>query len=207
MEKQTSSRYSLSFTSGALLMQEALSATPIYTEVQDWSLVREALESGNLLQARTHSSSVRRAREVCHRLAFLSDQEISYFLDTTATERRYLLWIAACRRYPFIGEFAEEVLRERFIVMAGTVNHGDFDSFLRSRALWHEEVANLKESTAKKIRSNIFRMLMDTGMLEADGRIVSPVLTRSFMELLDSRTPSDLRFFPVIVGIMNSKAG
>lgn len=207
MEKQTSSRYSLSFTSGALLMQEALSATPIYSEVQDWSLVREALESGNLLQARTHSSSVRRAREVCHRLAVLSDQEISYFLDTTATERSYLLWIAACHRYPFIGEFAEEVLRERFTVMAGTVNHSDFDSFLRSRALWHEEVANLKESTAKKIRSNIFRMLMDTGMLEADGRIVSPVLTRSFMELLDSRTPSDLRFFPVIVGIMNSKAG
>jgi hypothetical protein len=153
------SRYALSFTSGALLMREALIAAPIYLREHDWVKVRQLIEEDNLLQARTVSTGRRLAREVAQRLAVLTDDELELLVDSTTSERGHLLWAAACRRYDLIGEFAEEVLRERFLLLTPKLAHADFNSFVRSKALWHEEVADLKNSTLHKLRSNIFRML------------------------------------------------
>lgn len=185
-------RYALSFTSGALLVREGLVAAPLYLREHDWSRVRALIEEGNLLQARTRSTGFRLAREVTQRLSVLSDPEIELLIDATSTERGYLMWAAACRRYDLIGEFAEEVLRERFLVLGTSLDHDDFDSFVRGKALWHEEVADLKESTLHKLRSTLFRMLVEAGLLSGDGQIAQAVLSARLADTL----ASDLRFFP-----------
>jgi hypothetical protein len=185
-------RYALSFTSGALLVHEALVAAPLYLRVQDWAKVRELIEEDNLLQARTRSSGFRLAREVAQRLSVLTDAELELLIDATPTERGYLMWAAACRRYDLIGEFAEEVVRERYLVLAPKLDHNDFDSFIRGKALWHEEVANLKDSTLRKLRSTVFRMLVEAGLIADDGRINQAVLSARLKDALSD----DLRFFP-----------
>ena len=191
------SRYALSFTSGALLMREALVAAPIYLREHDWARVRELIEADNLLQSRTRSSGFRLAREVAQRLAVLADDEIELLIHATASERGHLMWVAACRRYDLIGEFAEAVLRERFLILASTVTYDEFDSFVRGKALWHEEVADLKDSTSRKLRSTVFRMLVEAGLLTDDGQIVQAVLSTRVADALSARTPSDIRFFPI----------
>lgn len=196
MIADSSARYALSFTSGALLMREGIIAAPIYLREHDWTRARRVIGDDNLLQARTHSSGTRLAREVVQRLAVLTDEEIELLIDASPTERGHLMWVAACRRYDLIGEFAEEVLRERFLVLAQTLDHDDFDSFIRGKALWHEEVANLKDSTLQKLRSTVFRMLVEAGLLSDDRRILPAVLSPRITESLASRTPSDIRFFP-----------
>lgn len=190
------SRYALSFTSGSLLMREALIAASIYLREHDWAKVRQLIEGDNLLQARTVSTGHRRAREVAQRLAVLTDDELELLVDSTTSERGHLLWAAACRHYDLIGEFAEEVLRERFLLLTPTLDHNDFDSFIRSKALWHEEVAALKDSTLRKLRSNVFRMLVEAGLLSEDGRILQVVLSTRVSDALAAPTPSDIRFFP-----------
>ena len=190
------SRYALSFTSGALLMREAAIAAPLYLRERDWSKVRGAIEQDNLLQTRTVSSGRRLSREVAQRLEVLSDNELELLIDATATERGHLLWTAACRRYDLIGEFAEEVLRERFLLLTSTLDHEDFDSFVRGKALWHEEIAELKDSTLRKLRSNVFLMLVEAGLLSEDGDILQAVSSERVTEALARRNPSDLRFFP-----------
>jgi len=195
------SRYALSFTSGALLMREALIVAPIYLREHDWAKVRQLIEEDNLLQARTLSTGHRRAREVTQRLAVLSHNELELVVDATTSERGHLLWAAACRRYDLIGEFAEEVLRERFLLLTPTLDHDDFDSFIRNKALWHEEVADLKESTLRKLRANVFRMLVEAGLLSEDGRILQVVLSTRVSDALAARTPSDIRFFPTGGGV------
>lgn len=189
-------RYALSFTSGALLMREALIAAPLYLRERDWSKVRAVIADENLLQARTVASGSRIAREVAQRLAVLADDEIELFIEATATERGHLLWSAACRRYDLIGEFAQEVVRERFLLLTPTLGSEDFDSFLRGKALWHSELAEIRDSTLRKLRSNIFRMLNEAGLLSNGGQIPQIILSRRVSETLAARTPSDLRFFP-----------
>lgn len=195
-DPQRASRYALSFTSGGLLTREALTTAPLYLRERDWDKVRKELREENLLQARTASSGARLSREVVQRLAVLDDDEIALLVDSTATERGHLMWAAACRRYELIGEFAEEVLRERYLLMTPTLGHEEFDSFLRGKALWHEELTALKGSTTTKLRATLFRMMREAGLLAGDGGIVPAEPSPRLADLLSARSPSDLRFFP-----------
>ncbi len=193
---EDSSRYALSFTSGGLLSNEAAVLGPVYGEYRDWNRVRDRAVAENLLQTRTRSASVRTVREVIKRLSTLTDREVMMLTEVTAAERGHLMWAAACRRYEFIGEFAEEVLRERFLTLAGTVSHNDFDSFFRSKAIWHAELDDLSEMTTKKLRTELFRMMFEAGLTTKKGVIEPVLLSRRVADCLVNRTPSDLRFFP-----------
>ena len=192
-----STRYGLSFSVGGLFLQGASIGAGLYLELRDWPAVRAEIDAENLLQARTVASAKRVGRELVQRLAELSDDELRLLLDATAAERGHLMWVAACRRYVVIGEFAEEVLRERFLVLTPTVDHQDFDGFVRNKALWHEELVEIKDSTLRKLRSNVFRMLQEAGLLSDDGRITPAMLSERLALVLGSHRPSDLRFFPV----------
>ncbi|MEV1130557.1 DUF1819 family protein [Agromyces sp. NPDC049794] len=189
-------RYALSFTTGALLAREGALLGPVYVELRDWELVRDRAVESNLLQARTYRTGVRLVRETVKRLSALTDDEVELLVDATASERAQLMWAAACRRYDLIGEFAEEVLRERYLTLALTLGYVDFDSFVRTKALWHEELSTIKESTLQKLRSNVFKMLQEAELLSEMGYIVSAVVSERVATRLNARTPSDLRFFP-----------
>jgi len=190
-------RYSLSFTSGGLLAREGALLAPLYLEARDWRLVRDQAVERNTLQARTHSTRVRRVRETVKRLSALTDGELELLTEVTAPERAHLMWAAACRRYELIGDFATEVVRERFLVLASTLGYEHFDSFIRSKALWHEELAAIKESTLRKLRSNLFSMLQEAELLSKAGYIAPAVLSERVMAALGAHNPSDLRFFPI----------
>ena len=192
---QSHDRYALSFTSGALLAREAVIATPLFLETQDWGSVRDRLCSDNMLQTRTASSSVRLAREVAQRLATLSLPELELLRDASPTERGHLMWVAACRRYALVGDFAEEVVRERFLLFTPSLGYGDFDSFVREKTLWHPELAEVKDSTLLKLRSTVFRMLFEAGLV-VGGEIVHAALSERIRDVLEARAPSDLRYFP-----------
>ena len=192
---QKHDRYALSFTSGALLTREAVIAAPLFLEVRDWNTVRDRLRAENLLQARTASSRFRLAREVAQRLAVLTDAELDLLQDASPSERGHLMWIAACRRYAFIGDFAEEVVRERFLLLTPTLGYDDFDSFVRGKALWHPELAEVKDSTLQKLRSTVFRMLTEAGLLVGD-EIVHAPLSERVRDALDAQVQSDVRFLP-----------
>ena len=191
-----SQRYALSFTTGALLSREAALLAPVYIEQRDWEQVRALAVKGNLLQARTHRTGVRLASETVQRLSALTDDEIDLLIEATASERAHLMWAAACRRYEFIGEFADEVVRERFLRLASTLDYQDFDSFVRAKALWHEELAEIKDSTLQRLRSNVFKMLREADLLSKAGEIMPAVLSERVAAILSARSPTDLRFFP-----------
>lgn len=192
---QKHDRYALSFTSGALLAREAVIAAPLFLEVRDWNAVRDRLRAENLLQVRTASSGFRLAREVAQRLAVLTDAELDLLQDASPSERGHLMWIAACRRYAFIGDFAEEVVRERFLLLTPTLGYDNFDSFVHGKALWHPELAEVKDSTLQKLRSTVFRMLTEAGLLVGD-EIVNAPLSERVRDALDAQVQSDVRFLP-----------
>lgn len=189
-------RYALSFTSGGLLVREADVVATVYLRERDWGAVRQVAIEGNLLQARTASSSVRLTRETIQRLGVMGDAELELLADSSLTERSHLMWVAACRRYELIGDFAEEVLRERFLLLTPTLGVDDFDRFITGKSLWHPELDELKPSTRTKLRQNIFRMLHEAGLCSENGEILPAVLSERVHDALAARTPSDVRFLP-----------
>lgn len=193
------SSYALSFTTGGLLEREAAVLAPVYAEHHDWEKVRDIAVDQNLLQSRTRSTGVRLVRETVKRMSELTDREVEILAEVTATERGHLMWAAACRRYDLIGEFADEVLRERFLTLAGTVTYQDYDSFYRTKAMWHDELDAVSAATYKKLRQVLFKMMVEAGLLTAKGAIEPAMLSGRVAQCLNERTPSDIRFFPTRV--------
>jgi hypothetical protein len=187
-------RYKLSFTTGGLYLQGAPVAARLYLDLGDWTAVRGAIDAQNLLQARTASSAKRLARELVQRLEELTASELALLIDATADERAQLMWVAACRRYRLIGEFAEEVLRERFLLMAPDLTPAHFEAFLRGKALWHPELAELEGSTLRKLRTTLFLMMREADFITAEGLIVPTVLSIRVRDEL-KRDPGNFRFF------------
>ena len=138
-------RYALSFTSGTLLAGEAAVVAPIYLHERDWKATRALAQAENLLGTRVARSNTRTLGALLPRLQLLTDNELQIVADGTSTERGHLMWTAACRQYDLIGEFAEEVLRERFLTLAGTVSYEDYDSFYRAKAMWHDELDDVTD--------------------------------------------------------------
>lgn len=193
------SRYALSFTSGTLLANEAAIVAPIYLRERDWEVTRTLAQTENLLGTRAARSNTRTLGALVPRLQLLSDDELEIVSDGTSTERGHLMWAAACRKYAFIGEFAEEVLRERFLTLAGTVSYKDYDSFYRAKAMWHDELDGVTASSYQKLRQVLFKMTVEAGLLTKQGCIEPALLSSRVAACLDLRTPSDIRFFPTRV--------
>lgn len=192
----STTRYALSFTSGTLLKQEAAVVAPIYLEERDWAAMRTRVVERNLLQTRAGRSNTRTLGELIPRLQTLSDQELEVVAEGSPTERSHLLWVAACRRYQLIAEFAEEVLRERFLTLVGSVSYEEFDSFYRNKALWNEELDAISPLSYQKLRQVLFKMMLESGLVTKQGTIEHALLSERVAGFLRAQTPSDIRFFP-----------
>jgi hypothetical protein len=192
-------RYALSFTTGGLLAREADVLVALYVQSHDWDEARRRTLSENLLQISTTAALTRITREIVQRLSTLSRNELEFFQQASPTERKQVLWLAVCRRYVFIADFAEEVLRERFLTLNRTLDLEVFDRFVISKTLWHPELDALAMSTRVKLRSNLFRMMREAGFLTEQGDMTPAVLSPSVMRLLQAQRPSAVRYFPTAV--------
>ncbi|GAA2241172.1 DUF1819 family protein [Rarobacter faecitabidus] len=188
-------RYTLSFTSGALLVPEGSILAETYLTLGDWGEVRRVARAENLLRARTLATAARRVRETVQRLETLAPTEILLLSSSVATERGYVMWLATCRRYQLIGEFAEEVVRERYLLLTPTLRYEHFDRFVRGKMLWHPELTELRESTMKKLRATVFRMLEEAGLLY-ETEILGAVMSDDLCRAIQAHRPDDVRFLP-----------
>lgn len=190
-------RYSMSFTTGSLFHRESVKLAALYLELGDWNAVRDKVISNNLLQTRTLNTLKRVCREVISRLKTLSIEELNFLVEANPQEQGYLLWLATCRRYRFIADFAMEVLRERYITLKTDVNHEDFDSFFNRKSEWHAELDAIQPTTRNKLRQVLFRILREAGLLASNNIINAAILSPELLNAISHNNRRDVLFLPV----------
>ena len=186
----------MSFTTGGLFQQESLKLAALYLEAGDWKKIREKVISENLLQARTSSSLQRVCREVITRLETLRGAELELLVETASQEQRYLLWIAVCRRYRFIADFAVEVIRERYMTLKTDLSPVDFDAFFNGKAIWRPELDQIQPSTRNKLRQVLFKMLREADLLTKNNTIAPAMLSPTFLKTIQRDDRRDALLFP-----------
>lgn len=190
-------RYSMSFTTGSLFHRESVELTALYLGLGDWSSVRDKVIAENLLQTRTLNTLKRVCREIISRLRTLSSDELEFLVEGSNQEQAYLLWLAVCRRYRFIADFAVEVLRERYITLKSDLTHEDFDSFFNRKSEWHLELDEITPATRGKLRQVLFKMLREADLLTANSMIHTAMLNPRLLSLIQQSSPRDILYFPV----------
>jgi hypothetical protein len=207
-------RYRLSFTVGGLLASQGQRIASLYlrsksidtSSLSDSSelgehidVIRKQAISDNVLAIRTAAANLRMVREVIKRLSALTLQELQYLAndDTPAPDRRVVMWVAMCRYYALVGEFANEVLRDHLLADIPTLTYEDYDRFVSGKSMWHPELETLSNSTAKKLRQNVFRALYEANLLnKSSNAIVSFLLSHDVTDILVKR-PASFGYFPM----------
>lgn len=226
-ETMHNDRYRLSFTVGGLLAPQGRiiaslfvnndycddpqqiqasdytnSDTATYEVGECISCVRRLAVENNVLAIRTQSANSRMVSEVLKRLSALTQEEIRYIShpDTPMDDCRALMWVAMCRYYALVGEFASEVLRDHYLLGIPTVTREDYDRFIRGKAMWHTELEELSDTTAVKLRSNLFKALHEAGLMEQrDHTLLPSLLSNRITDILKHR-PESFLFFPIAEG-------
>ena len=187
----------MSFGVGGLFYQEGITATEQYVRIKDWSNVRDKIIKENLFQTRTGSSLVRISREIISRLKTLSFEQLEIINQGSRQDQIQMLWIAACKRYVFIYEFAVEVIREKFLLMDYVLTEDDYTIFFDTKAEWHEEIENLKDSTKKKLKQVLFKILREAE-ITSDANIILPsILSKEMAKILLNDKSGVYRVLPV----------
>ena len=189
--------YRLSFTAAGVMRAESVHLAHWHQTLGDWDTVRTQAVAQNLLQARKTASATRIGRELVLRLQELADAELTLLCQGTPNEQDQILWVAICRRYRLVAEFALEVLRERFLSFGAPLTLTDFDTFYDRKADWAPELENLAPVTRKKLRQVLFRMLRETGLISANGSIQPALLGERLCRVVSQTRPADLLYFPV----------
>jgi len=176
----TTPEYKTSFTAGGLFQREALKIAQRYQVLGNWAAVRADALKTNLLQTRTRSSSVRLLREASQRVQCLTPGQLGLLLTGSRPEQNQLLWLAACKQYRLIAEFAREVVREKFLRLDLDLSLRDYDIFFNAKAEWHADLDGLTGTTRKKLRQVLFRMLREADVqisMDGKGRALDNIFT------------------------------
>ncbi len=189
-------KYSMSFTTGTLFYHESVKLAELYFELGEWQTVRTNALEQNVLQARTLNTAKKNCREVISRLKLLTTDEIKILVDGTRQEQGLMLWLAVCKRYRFIFDFAVEVLREKFLTLELNLTYEDYDAFFNAKAEWHDELERLTETTRIKLRQVVFKMLREADLLTRNNIINPPMLTPRLVQAVCRDSQAYITVFP-----------
>jgi hypothetical protein len=189
-------KYRLSFGTGSLYFSEGKSLLELYVDYGDWAKVIDKTVTENTLQFNSNASSKRAASEICIRLRSLSDDEQFFYLKADIHDQAILAWLAVCRTYKFIGDFTSSIVIDAFASYRLELKHADFDFFFEDQSQWHSELEGITDTTRKKLRQILFRMMRETGFLSKSNKLLR-LTPSSNLRNLSLQTQEDLiKFIP-----------
>lgn len=193
----TKTPYILSFTAGGLLYHESIAVAETYVESRQWDETIKKVTDNNLLQSRVHSTTVRKLREICLRLKHLTSGGMQLLVQGSRLEQNMLLWLACCKRYRLLAEFAKEILHEKFVRLDFSLTAIDVDAFMDAKSLWHEELDSVTDNTRTKLQTVIIRMLKEAELISNEGIIQPKLLSADLVRVIANDSVELFSVFPV----------
>lgn len=188
----------MGFTGCNLKLHESIQISALLLELKDWRLVKSQVNNSNLLQTRTPGTLKRLYQEISSRLRFLSTEELSLLVGGTLQEQKCLLWLAICRRYGFIREFAREVIRDKFLKAEYDLSIHDFERFFEEKSRLEPQLESLSYVTKKRARQMIFQISKEVDILSETNIIQGIILSQDFRETTNKVDKNSYLYFPTL---------
>ena len=187
-------KYRLSFGTGNAYINESNLILKKYLENKDWKETEKYSIENNILNTNNLGSAKRIFREISLRLKSLSNEEQEFFIRSNYVDQSILIWISICRTYRFIGDFSSMIILEKFNSYQLELDYNDFNFFYEKQKVFHEELNLLKDSTRKKLRQVIFRIMKDLNIISKTLEI-TPLFPSIELKEISKSTKKDLKLF------------
>jgi len=190
------SKYILSFTAASLRLNEmvkvALAAE--YNGTPDLNVVKE---SGVVFGSVKNRTTDREFREIRKRLEKLNPEQKNILIHGDLVSQKQIAFLAVCKHYAFIRDFTIEVVRDKVLVFDYQLHESDYNSFINSKILLHPELEEFSESTRKKAKQVMFRILEQAGVINnAVEKTIQPqILQQDVINAIVKEDPVWLKIF------------
>ncbi|WP_223427792.1 DUF1819 family protein [Tateyamaria pelophila] len=192
-----SDNYRMSFSTGGLFINESVEVARLHEQGETWQDTIKRAMVAETTSLPKSASNRRTLREICNRLATLSSEELAFLTDEADRhEQQLLLWLAACRAYRFVREFAVEVLRERHLSYLLDLPLESFDQFFDAKAEWDDHLDSINENTRKKLRQVMFRMMREAAIISDDNKIQTTYVSPRLEKLFRRTNATEFAVFP-----------
>ena len=176
-------KYTTGFTSGALLYKEATFAVDSIQDVKAFLLGKESLDA-DILPINSEGSRKRIKIELEKRLQALNDYElIELFKIQDETNRKLILFYAACKLYALLADFMLEVVLYKWNNIDLEISNDDFQNFLYKKMDLHDELLKLSEISRYKLSQVALKMLKQLGMIDK-GQLKKKVFNESVLKAI-----------------------
>ena len=158
---------------------------------EDWEKAIQHVDADNLLLKVKSASARRQLNLVVSRLKLLTKEQLNLLTTLPNTEKRLIVLLAVVKKHDIVADFITHTVRDKFYHFDLTLSYSDFNSFIRNIETEHPEVNEVSETTLKKIRQVIFKILEETGLITRtnDGDIDKPYISTELEHAIVSDNP------------------
>lgn len=182
----SNSKYTFSLTGASALITETMIIAQEYDRLKDWKLVENALVDNNLLNKIKQSTFKREFREIKKRLQQLSTPQIKLMIQGDLEDAKAMILLALIKTYSYLRDFIIEVLRNKFNQFDKILTEADYTRFFNTKSLVHTELTEISESTSKKVKQVLFKILEQIGLITQtkNGAILKPYFNKQVLKLI-----------------------
>lgn len=162
-----SSRYNAQISAGSLLLKESREIAKLLLDQADDTAWHRALVVDNILQKKSPSSALRMARLIRNRLEPMDKAHWLLVLDRDRVVALQALLLATINHSQMLNDFIQEVVREHYRTFKQQLTLSDWCNFLEVCENRDQAVAGWSETTKKKLRQVIIRILAEAGYLKS----------------------------------------
>ncbi len=159
-------RYKADITAGSLKIAESRIIADLLLQGTDQKQWKDAILPQNVLQARHPATAIRLARLIRSRLESMDAELWTLVRDGTRTVASQALFAAAIKQSSLLGDFLDLVVREQFRLFHSTLARQLWEDYLEECRNRDPDMPQWNESTRQRLRSSVFQMLAQVGLLE-----------------------------------------
>ena len=187
--------YKANITAGALLIPESRKIADLMlrdVSSEEW---KDAIEQKNILQKLSVSSSKRVAAHIRSRLELMTPELWQMVRDGDAVLTTQAIFAAAIKHCRILGDYLDLVVREQFRKLEDRLTPALWDRFVVSCKQRDPLMEDFPQSTAKKMRSVIHKILVEVGYLQRarDWRLKKIEIVPEIMEYLEKNKEDYVR--------------
>lgn len=164
-------RYKANLTAGALLVPESRKIAELLLAGVNSNEWKDAIETQNILQQHSLSSAKRIASLIRSRLESMKPELWKLVLNGDSTTATHAVFATVIKQSVLLGDYLNLVVREQFRRLEDKLTTRLWDDYILNCKQRDPEMDDFPPSTAKKVRSNIHKILAEAGYLKDRRRL------------------------------------
>ena len=165
--------YSADITAGSLLIHESKkTALLLLTDLSPTEIRKKVVEE-NLFQKRSPKTSARQCRLILNRLTLMNPDILPMISEGDYQLSTQAILSCAVKQNRLLGDFMLKVIGSRIRIIDNRLSKRDWEKFLEACELIDPQISRFAESTRKKLKQIVFKILVEAKYLESQK---SPVL-------------------------------